>query len=62
MQSWYLVKLHFAETYEGFNGPGERVLSFNVQGREYKDFDVYVKASEPLRPTWKRSPLKSLTA
>jgi enterochelin esterase-like enzyme len=45
----YLVKLHFAETYEGINGPGERVFSFNVQGREFKDFDVWVKAGGPLK-------------
>jgi alpha-L-arabinofuranosidase len=40
----YLVKLHFAETYEGITGPEQRVFSFNVQGREFKDFDVWVKA------------------
>jgi len=40
----YVVKLHFAETYEGIGGPGERVFSFNVQGKEFKDFDVWVKA------------------
>ena len=40
----YPVKLHFAETFEGINGPGERVFSFNVQGKEFKDFDVWVKA------------------
>jgi len=40
----YIVKLHFAETYEGITGPGERVFSFNVQGRDFKDFDVWVKA------------------
>jgi alpha-N-arabinofuranosidase len=45
----YIVKLHFAETYEGITGPGERVFSFNVQGREFKDFDVWVKAGGPLR-------------
>ncbi len=45
----YLVKLHFAETYEGINGPGERVFSFNVQGKEFKDFDVWVKAGGPLK-------------
>jgi alpha-N-arabinofuranosidase len=45
----YLVKLHFAETFEGINGPGERVFSFNVQGREFKDFDVWVKAGGALR-------------
>ncbi len=40
----YLVKLHFAETYEGVEGPGQRTFSFNVQGHEFKDFDVWVKA------------------
>jgi enterochelin esterase-like enzyme len=45
----YMVKLHFAETFDGITGPGERVFSFNVQGREFKDFDVWVKAGGPLR-------------
>jgi len=40
----YLVKLHFAETFEGISGAGERVFSFNVQGQEFKDFDVWAKA------------------
>jgi enterochelin esterase-like enzyme len=40
----YTVKLHFAETFEGITGPGERVFSFNVQGKEFKDFDPWVKA------------------
>jgi hypothetical protein len=40
----YMVKLHFAETFEGITGPGQRVFSFNVQGREFKDFDPWVKA------------------
>ena len=40
----YLVKLHFAETFEGITGPGERVFSFNVQGKDFKDFDPWVKA------------------
>jgi len=43
----YIVKLHFAETYEGITGPGERVFSFNVQGHEFKDFDVWAKAGGP---------------
>ncbi|SPE62753.1 exported hypothetical protein [Verrucomicrobia bacterium] len=45
----YVVKLHFAETFEAITGPGERVFSFNVQGREFKDFDVWVKAGGPLK-------------
>jgi len=40
----YIVKLHFAETYDGITGPGERVFSMNVQGHEIKDFDTYKKA------------------
>lgn len=40
----YTVRLHFAETYEGVNGAGERVFSFNVEGHEFKDFDVFAKA------------------
>jgi hypothetical protein len=40
----YIAKLHFAETFEGVTGPGQRVFSFNVQGTEFKDFDVFVKA------------------
>lgn len=40
----YVVKLHFAETWEGVEGPGGRVFSFNVEGQEFKDFDVWVKA------------------
>jgi len=44
----YTVKLHFAETYEGITGPGDRVFSFNVGGQhEFKDFDVWVKAGGP---------------
>jgi hypothetical protein len=40
----YVVKLHFAETYEGITGPGQRVFSFTVEGQEFKDFDVWAKA------------------
>jgi alpha-L-arabinofuranosidase len=45
----YVVKLHFAETFEGITGPGQRVFSFNVQGHEFKDFDVWAKAGGPLK-------------
>lgn len=40
----YTVKLHFAETYEGIYGVGERVFDFNVEGTEFKNFDVTAKA------------------
>lgn len=44
----YTVKLHFAETYEGISGIGDRVFSFNVGGQhEFKDFDVWAKAGGP---------------
>ncbi len=45
----YTVKLHFCETYDGIQGPGQRVFSFNVAGHEFKDFDVWVKAGGPLK-------------
>lgn len=45
----YLVKLHFAETYEGIYGVGERVFSFNVEGKEFKNFDVWAKTGGALR-------------
>jgi len=40
----YLVKLHFAETYDAIKGPGGRVFTFIVEGHEFKDFDVWSKA------------------
>lgn len=43
----YTVKLLFAEVYSGIGGPGDRVFSFNVQGREFKNFDIWVKAGGP---------------
>ena len=43
----YLVKLHFAECYDGITGTGQRVFSFNVQGHVFKDFDVWAKAGGP---------------
>ena len=43
----YTAKLHFAETFDGVTGPGQRVFSFNVQGHEFKDFDVWAKAGGP---------------
>jgi Malectin domain len=45
----YIVKLHFCETFDGITGPGDRVFSFSVQGHEFKDFDVWVKAGGPYR-------------
>jgi hypothetical protein len=37
----YKVNLYFAETYDGIGGPGDRVFSFSVQGKEHKDFDIW---------------------
>jgi endoglucanase len=44
----YTVKLHFAETYEGIYGKGERVFSFTVEGKAFKDFDVTARAGAVL--------------
>ncbi len=43
----YLVKLHFAETFDGISGPGQRVFSYTVQGKEFKDFDIWAKTGGP---------------
>ena len=41
----YTVQLHFAETYEGITGQGQRVFSFAVQGQQtVKDFDIFKEA------------------
>lgn len=45
----YTVKLHFCETYDGISGAGQRVFSFNVQGKEFKDFDVFAKAGGAMK-------------
>ena len=45
----YIAKLHFAETFEGIYGPGQRVFSFNLHGHEFKDFDIWEKAGGPNR-------------
>ena len=45
----YTVKLHFAETYEAIRAAGERVFSFNVEGREFKDFDAFAKAGGAMK-------------
>ena len=37
----YKVNLYFAETYEGITGPGQRVFSFSIEGKEHKDMDLY---------------------
>jgi hypothetical protein len=46
----YTANLHFAETFEGVSGPGQRVFTYNVpQGKhEVKDFDIFVTGSSPL--------------
>jgi enterochelin esterase-like enzyme len=43
----YVIKLHFAETFEGINGTGQRVFSYKVQDKEFKDFDIWAKTGGP---------------
>jgi hypothetical protein len=40
----YVVKLHFAETSDAITGPDKRVFTFIVEGREFKNFDVWAEA------------------
>ena len=42
----YIVKLHFAECYDGIQDASGRVFTFNVQGHEIKDFSVWKKAGD----------------
>ena len=45
----YTVKLHFAETYDGIGGVGNRVFDFTVEGKAFKDFDVTAKAGGDMK-------------
>jgi hypothetical protein len=45
----YLVKLHFAVTYEAIDGPRQCVFSFDVEGRAFNDFDLFVRAGGALK-------------
>jgi enterochelin esterase-like enzyme len=46
----YTVRLHFAETYTGIAGVGQRVYSFAVQGQKpEKDFDIFKEAGGPYK-------------
>jgi endoglucanase len=45
----YTVKLHFAETYDGIGGVGNRVFSYNLEGKEFKSFDITAKAGGDFR-------------
>ena len=46
----YTVRLHFAETFEGITGIGQRVYSFAVQGQKpEKDFDIFKEAGGPYK-------------
>jgi autotransporter family porin len=40
----YTVKLHFAETFTGITGPGQRVFNVNVDGIQIDELDVYAQA------------------
>ncbi len=51
----YTVTLHFAETYEGIYGEGERVYSVSLNGKEIlKDFDPYKEAGVFATPVVKK--------
>jgi GH35 family endo-1,4-beta-xylanase/enterochelin esterase-like enzyme len=54
----YVAKLYFAETFEGITGPGQRVFSYNVQGREFKDFDIWAKTGGANRAYVETVPLE----
>jgi len=45
----YLVKLYFAETYEGITGAGQRIFTWKLGEHEFKNFDVWAKAGGALK-------------
>jgi enterochelin esterase-like enzyme len=46
----YTVRLHFAETFTGITGVGQRVYSFAVQGQKpERDFDIFKEAGGPYK-------------
>jgi len=50
----YTVRLHFAETYDGITGDGQRVFSVAVNGQPVlKDFDPYKEAGGFQKPVVK---------
>ncbi len=40
----YIAKLYFVEEFVNVTGPGQRIFSFNVQGHDFNDFNVWAKA------------------
>ena len=51
----YTVTLHFAETYEGIYGEGERVFNVSINGKDVlKDFDPFKEAGEFNKPAVKK--------
>jgi len=52
--SRYTVRLHFAETYEGITGEGQRVFSVTINDNVVlKDLDVYKEAGGSKKPVVK---------
>ncbi|RIK82280.1 MAG: serine/threonine protein kinase [Planctomycetota bacterium] len=54
----YLARLYFAETFDGITAPGQRVFSFNVEGRQFNDFDIWEKAGGPRRAYVEETPVE----
>ncbi len=51
----YTVTLHFAETYDGISGEGQRVFSVSINGKEVlKDLDPYKEAGAFATPVVKK--------
>jgi len=40
----YIARLYFVEDFGGVTGLGQRLFSFNVQGHDFNDFDIWAKA------------------
>jgi len=52
----YTVRLHFAETYEGISGEGQRIFSVTINDETFlKDFDPYKEAGGFQKPVVKEA-------
>jgi hypothetical protein len=54
----YIVKLHFAETYDDLYGPGERIFSVKIEGRPVLvDFDPFGETGKKFTAVIKTVPV-----
>jgi hypothetical protein len=56
----YTVKLHMAELYWAYDGPGKRIFSVDANGTAVKDIDIYKEAGGQYAALVKTIPVKEI--